>query len=76
MAYRTVGSEDLPSIVMIMGLGASHIVWGDRIVQGLEQAGYRVVLLDNRDVGGSTRFDEWGEPTLWWQFLKNQLVYL
>lgn len=75
VAYRTVGSADLPSVVMIMGLGASHIVWGDRIVQGLEQAGYRVVLLDNRDVGGSTRFDEWGEPTLWWQFLKNKLGF-
>ena len=45
------------------------------MVKGLEQAGYRVLLLDNRDVGGSTRFDEWGQPTLWWQLLKNQLGF-
>ena len=24
---------------------------------------------------GSTRFDEWGEPTLWWQFLKSKLGF-
>ena len=58
-----------------MGLGASHVVWGDKMVQGLEEAGFHVVLLDNRDVGGSTRFDEWGEPTLWWQLLKRELGF-
>jgi hypothetical protein len=41
----------------------------------VEQAGFKVLLLDNCDVGGSTRFDEWGEPRLWWQFLKNKLGF-
>ena len=75
VAYRTLGADDRPAVVMIMGLGASHIVWGDRLVKGLESAGFRVVLLDNRDVGGSTRFDEWGQPILWWQFLKNKFGF-
>ena len=75
IAYRTLGADDRPPVVMIMGLGASHVVWGDDMVKGLEEAGFRVVLLDNRDVGGSTRFDEWGEPTLWWQFLKRELGF-
>jgi pimeloyl-ACP methyl ester carboxylesterase len=75
IAYRTVGADSRPTVIMIMGLGASHIVWGDNIVRGLEQAGYRVVLFDNRDTGGTTRFDAWGEPTLWWQFLKNRLGF-
>jgi len=75
IAYRTVGADDRPPVVMIMGLGASHVVWGDRMVKGLEEAGFHVVLLDNRDVGGSTRFDAWGEPTLWWQLLKRQLGF-
>ncbi len=75
IAYRTVGADEQPAVVMIMGLGASHIVWGDDLVKGLEQAGYRVVLFDNRDTGGTTRFDAWGEPTLWWQLLKNQLGF-
>lgn len=75
IAYRTLGANERPAVVMIMGLGASHLLWGDKIVSGLEQAGFHVVLLDNRDVGGSTRFDEWGEPTLWWQLLKNTLGF-
>ena len=75
IAYRTVGADDRPPVVMVMGLGASHVVWGDDMVKGLEEAGFRVVLLDNRDVGGSTRFDEWGEPTLWWQLLKRELGF-
>lgn len=70
IGYRSLGAPEQPTVVMIMGLGASHVVWGDHIVRGLEKNGYRVVLLDNRDTGASTRFDEWGQPTLWWQLLK------
>jgi pimeloyl-ACP methyl ester carboxylesterase len=73
MAYRSMGSPELPAVVMIMGLGASHTVWGDAMVQGIEAEGYRVILLDNRDTGSSTRFDEWGQPTIWWQLLKRQV---
>jgi pimeloyl-ACP methyl ester carboxylesterase len=29
-----------------------------------------VLILDNRDTGASTRFDEWGQPVLWWELLK------
>lgn len=75
MAYRSLGDPEQPAIVMIMGLGASHVVWGDTLVQGLEASGYRVVLLDNRDTGGSTRFDDWGQPTVWWQLLKRQMGF-
>ena len=73
IAYRSVGSPELPTVVLIMGLGASHTVWGDAMVQGIEAEGYRVILLDNRDTGSSTRFDEWGQPTIWWQLLKQQV---
>ena len=73
IAYRSLGNLEQSAIVMIMGLGASHVVWGDAMVQGLEEGGYRVVLLDNRDTGGSTSFDDWGQPTIWWQLLKRQV---
>jgi pimeloyl-ACP methyl ester carboxylesterase len=75
MSYLSLGDPEQPAIVMIMGLGASHVVWGDTLVQGLEASGYRVVLLDNRDTGGSTRFDDWGQPTVWWQLLKRQMGF-
>jgi pimeloyl-ACP methyl ester carboxylesterase len=75
IAYRTAGGEERPAVFMIMGLGASHIAWGDSMVRGVEAGGFRVILLDNRDTGGSTRFDSWGQPTLWWQFIKNRLGF-
>ena len=75
MSYLSLGDPEQPAVVMIMGLGASHVVWGDTLVQGLEASGYRVVLLDNRDTGGSTRFDDWGQPTVWWQLLKRQMGF-
>ena len=75
VAYRSLGNPEQPAVVMIMGLGASHVVWGEGLVQGLGASGYRVVLLDNRDTGGSTRFDDWGQPTVWWQLLKRQMGF-
>lgn len=70
LSYRMIGSSQDPIVIMVMGLGASHAVWGDGIVKGIEDAGFQVLLFDNRDVGGSTRFDEWGDPVMWWQLLK------
>lgn len=45
------------------------------MVRGIEQAGYQVLIFDNRDTGGSTRFDDWGQPVIWWQLLKDQLGF-
>lgn len=75
IAYRVLGEEDDPAVVMVMGLGGSHRLWGDGLPFELADAGYRVVLFDNRDVGESQRFDSWGEPTLWWQFLKAEFGF-
>ena len=73
IAYKTLGEADAEAVVLVMGLGASHSLWGDKFVQSIVFAGYRVVLIDNRDTGASSRFDEWGKPVLWWELLKRQL---
>lgn len=74
MAYRIVGQNpDSPKIVIIMGLGGSNLVWGDTLVKGLEEGGYELLMFDNRDVGGSTSFDDWGQPTLWLQLIKQKI---
>jgi len=74
IAYRTVGEgEGRPKVVVIMGLGGSNVAWGDNMIRGLAEAGYQVLMFDNRDTGASTRFDHWGQPTLWLQLLKRQL---
>ena len=75
MSYREIGVRDNPKVLLIMGLGASHLVHGDNLVRGIEQAGYQVLIFDNRDTGGSTRFDDWGQPTIWWQLLKDKLGF-
>ena len=59
ISYREIGQKENPKVLMIMGLGASNRVHGDNLVRGIEQAGYHVLIFDNRDTGGSTRFNDW-----------------
>jgi pimeloyl-ACP methyl ester carboxylesterase len=73
IGYRLIGERDKPKVVLIMGLGASNVVPGDNLARGIAQAGYQLVLFDNRDTGASTRFDDWGQPLVWWQLLKLKL---
>ena len=76
IAYRIVEPDpDKPKAVVIMGLGGSNVAWGDALISGLANGGYEILLLDNRDTGASTRFDEWGQPVLWWELLKYQLGF-
>lgn len=73
IAWTEMGNPEGTPLLMIMGLGASHVVWGEEFPTGLVDKGFRVVLIDNRDVGGSQKFDDWGEPVLWWNFLKAKM---
>jgi pimeloyl-ACP methyl ester carboxylesterase len=75
IAYTSVGDVSAPPVLMVMGLTASHRLWGEDLINGLVDAGYRVILFDNRDTGESARLDELGEPTLWWQMLKSTLGF-
>ena len=76
IAYRIVApGPDKPKAVVIMGLGGSNVAWGDALISGLADGGYEILLLDNRDTGASTRFDEWGQPVLWWELLKYQFGF-
>ena len=62
--------EVRPVVLLIMGLGMQLVAWPQTLVQALINAGYRVVLHDNRDVGLSHRFDALGKPNLVWQGIK------
>jgi pimeloyl-ACP methyl ester carboxylesterase len=75
IAYKVLGDRDDPAILMIMGLGSSHILWRDNLPNQLVEAGYQVVLFDNRDVGESQRLDEHGNPTVWWEFIKAKMGF-
>jgi len=51
-------------LLLIMGLGMQLIGWPDELVQDLVSRGFRVIRLDNRDVGLSQGFDQLGVPNL------------
>ena len=73
IAYTTTGEQENTPVLMIMGLMGSHKVWGEEIVNGLVDAGYRVILFDNRDTGESENLDRLGKPNLYWKFAMNYL---
>lgn len=53
-----------PAILLIMGLGMQLIMWPPALLQGLQQAGYRTLIFDNRDSGLSRIFDAAPTPGL------------
>ncbi|WP_051236374.1 alpha/beta fold hydrolase [Ottowia thiooxydans] len=66
----TIEAEDSggsgPPILLIMGLGGQLIHWPASFVQGLLDAGYRVLRFDNRDAGLSTHFPGKSAPNIPW----------
>jgi pimeloyl-ACP methyl ester carboxylesterase len=58
--YDTCGDPAGEPILLIHGLGAQLIQWSDAFKQALVDRGFFVIVYDNRDVGQSTRFSDWG----------------
>lgn len=58
------GPRDGPVVVLIMGLGMQLIAWPQALVQMLIDRGFRVLRLDNRDIGLSQGFDHAGVPNM------------
>jgi len=56
VAGADAGAEP-PTVLLIMGLGMQLIAWPDAFVQSLNDAGYRVIRFDNRDIGLSGKTD-------------------
>ncbi len=49
--FEQYGARANPPVLMIHGLSCQLIQWPKSFVQGIVDAGYRVVLFDNRDAG-------------------------
>jgi len=62
-AFEPRGGFD-ETLLLIVGHGGQLHYWGEQFVKGLVQAGYRVVVFDNRDAGLSEKFDHLGKPDL------------
>jgi len=51
-------------LLLIMGLGMPLVAWPQELVDNLVARGYRVIRMDNRDIGLSQGFDHLGVPSL------------
>ncbi|TFG02007.1 MAG: alpha/beta hydrolase [Promethearchaeota archaeon] len=63
--YETIGNPSDKPLLLIMGQGGQMIRWNDDFCKILTDKGFYVIRYDNRDVGLSTKFDDFGVPNLW-----------
>lgn len=73
LAVALDGPPDGEPLLLIMGLGLQLTSWPPELVQGLADAGYRVIRYDHRDIGLSTPFDHLGPPRLAAAFWRHAL---
>lgn len=71
--YDTRGDPAAPAILLLMGLGMQLIAWPEAFCDALVAGGFRVVRLDNRDCGLSSKLDHLGSPNLLLAYLKHRL---
>lgn len=60
LEYETHGSSDNEAMLLVHGLGVQLTRWTNAFVSALVERGFFVIAYDNRDVGLSTKFEDWG----------------
>lgn len=68
ICFRDSGAVTDPVILLVNGLGEDQTFWGESFVRSLVSRGYRVITMDNRDVGRSS-FVATPPPAIWRQVL-------
>ena len=72
----STGADDArPVVLLIMGLGLQLVAWPAAVLRLLDEAGYRVIRFDNRDIGLSQQFDALGKPNIVWAGIKHRLSW-
>ena len=67
ICYRTYGVAPGEPLLLIAGLSLQLIYWPPDLIEGLVLQGYRVIVMDNRDVGRSSHSQV--KPPSRWQIL-------
>lgn len=57
LAYEQFGRDEDPALLLLMGLGGQLIAWPEAFCRQLADAGLRVIRMDNRDVGLSSKLN-------------------
>ena len=60
ICYQDDGAPGNPAVLLLHGLGCQLVQWPASLVAGIVSAGFRVVRIDNRDVGLSEKLDALG----------------
>ncbi len=63
LAYERIGSG-IP-LLLIMGVGGQLIQWPPDFKEALQSEGFELILVDNRDIGLSSKLDHLGIPNIW-----------
>ena len=71
--YESLGNDNDPPLLLIMGLAVQMILWPDAFCRMLVDKGFRVIRFDNRDVGLSTHLDHLGVPNVPIEYAKFML---
>lgn len=64
IAYQLHGNSEHPTLLLIHGLSTPLTGWPKSMIDQFTDSGYRVLLLDNRDVGRSEPLDSLGVPNM------------
>lgn len=64
ICYNTFGDPSNPCLLLVQGIGTSLLGFSLSFVRHFVEKGYYVIRYDNRDMGLSTHFDEYGSPAL------------
>lgn len=73
IAYERHGPEDATPLVLVQGLSMPLNAWPPALIERLVESGFHVVTLDNRDIGKSELFREFGVPNVPWQVVRMRL---
>tara|TARA_B100000927_G_scaffold33083_1_gene23881 strand:- start:9950 stop:10894 length:945 start_codon:yes stop_codon:yes gene_type:complete len=68
--YKDFGPKNNTPVLLVMGLGGQLTYWPQFFIEFLQNNGYRPIVYDNRDVGLSTSFKEYGRPNFIWNYVK------
>jgi pimeloyl-ACP methyl ester carboxylesterase len=55
--FESLGDPDLPTLLLVNGLGAQCINFSEDLCRRFSDEGFRVIRFDNRDVGLSSKMD-------------------
>jgi pimeloyl-ACP methyl ester carboxylesterase len=64
ICYETLGSPSDPAVLLMRGVGTQLVHWPRELLEGLADAGWRVVVFDNRDSGYSENFESRPTPAM------------